>query len=265
MIDSMKKERLGVPQVWGPHGPKCHLPTVPTLSLMCLCSLSLTHLTFPLVHCASWDHFLNELLLPLATLKVCFGGNLNHDTHLLKLQELVYIPAGHPPADIMSSGVPTEKHLCQTHPFPCCPLRPIWTHVHIFLHTLGLPGRWFPGFSPCLTPSRPMMLGLDISDKGICQHCKFLVGSCHPVFLVTISLFDCLIRYKSVPKIPSEGARKKSTLGLTWWPMAPLYPQMTNASNKGTCRDKHDKDEAIMQGEYMTLWEEAIVGSYFLS
>lgn len=265
MMDSMKKEHLGVPQVWGPHAPKRHLPTVPTLSLMHLRWLSLTHLTFPLVHHASWDHFLIKLLLPLATLKVCFGGNPNHDSTSSQTTATHSSPSRPRSSLHHVLTSPYRKTSVSDTPFPCCPLSPIGTHVHIFLHTLGLPGRWFPGFSPCLTFSRPMMPVLDVSDKVICQHCKFLVGSCCLLFLVTISLFECLVRYKSVPKILSEGARKKSTLGLTWWPMAPLYPQMTNASNKDTCRDKHDKDEGIIPDGCMTLWEEVILGSYFLS
>lgn len=144
-------------------------------------------------------------------------------------------------------------------PFPCCPLTPTQTRVHIFHHSLGLPGRTFPGLSPCLSPSRPMMPVLDVSDKAICQHCKLLLGSRHLLFLVTISLFNCLIRYKSMPVILSEGARKKSTLEFTWWPMAPLSPQMTNAGNKDTCTDKHDENEGIMQGVCVTLLEEAVV------
>lgn len=100
-------------------------------------------------------------------------------------------------------------------PFPCCPLAPIQTHVHIFHHSLGLPGRTFPGLSPCLSPLSPMTPVLDGSDMVICQPCKLLMGSCRRLFLVTISLFNCLIRYKSIPMILSESARKKPTLELT--------------------------------------------------
>lgn len=103
-----------------------------------------------------------------------------------------------------------------------------------FSHTLSLAGPRFsfgptstssitvlpsleecPNPSPCLSPSRPMEPVLDISDKVICQRCKFLVGTCHLLFPVTISLFNYLIRYKSMPVIPSEDAEKKSTLELT--------------------------------------------------
>lgn len=125
-------------------------------------------------------------------------------------------------------------------PFLCCPLMPIQTYVHIFRHSLGLAGRTVPGLSPCLSSSSLLTPVLDVSDKVLCQHCKLLVGSYHLLFLVTISLFNCLIRYKSAPMILSESARKKSTLELTWWPMAPLSPQMTNAGNKDTRTDKHD-------------------------
>lgn len=110
-----------------------------------------------------------------------------------------------------------------------------------FSHTLSLAGPWL-SFGPistyfitvlpsleeclnpssCLSPSRPMEPVLDISDKVICQHCKFRVGSCHLLFPMTISLFNDLIRHKSMPMIPSEDAEKKSTFELTWWQMAPL-------------------------------------------
>lgn len=177
---------------------------------------------------------------------MCFGELKPWQHVFSKLAANSYSPC-HSPPYITCLQVSAEKHLCQTRPFPAvpwCPPRPGSTS---FI-SLGLPGRTFPGLSPCLSPSCPMMPVLDVSDKAICQHCKLLLGSRHLLFLVTISLFNCLIRYKSMPVILSEGARKKSTLEFTWWPMAPLSPQMANAGNKDTCTDKHDENEGIMQG-----------------
>lgn len=135
MIDSMIKEYLGVRQVWGPHGPKHHLPTVPTLSLMHLRWLSLTRISFPLVHHASWDHFLNKLLLPLATLKVCCGGNPNHDSTSSQTTTTHSYPSRPPPSlrHILTS--PYRKTSVSDTPFPCCPESHLDPHPHLSSHS----------------------------------------------------------------------------------------------------------------------------------
>lgn len=182
---------------------------------------SSSHCAFSLPRQASWEDFPNKLLGPNDLFKVYAWGNSNQNSMSSQSSDYSFISlcGTHHPTSL--SHKPPGRNICFRHTLSLavlwCLLSPIPTSSIIVLPFL----EECPSLSPCLSSARPRRPILDISDRVICQCCKFLMTSCHLLFPPWPSLC-CFIRYKSMSMILSKDAKKRFILELTWWWMSPL-------------------------------------------
>ena len=170
--------------------------------------ISLSHLLTTLPVITSQINYLS----PISYARYSFEGTQTGTACLLKIVTTVSYPMSSA-LYIIFSQVPTEKCVLQPHPFHSCSLMPTQSHLHIFHHSLALPGRASQPFSP-LKPFKTREPVLHIMTKWFANIVGFLMASGHLLCLLTISvslLHWILVCIADPIKIK-----------MTWWPVVSL-------------------------------------------